>query len=93
MTHAVHEKPRRIFGDDCEECVERAKTLPGLGYLDEFNIRALADLAAEVEADPYGEDTPQKSFGASYADMKAVENLRLAGRLVFRSGITEGVCL
>ena len=91
MTHAVHEKPRRIFGDDCEECVERAKTLPGLGYLDEFNIKRLAVLAAEVEADPYGEDTPQLSFGASYADMKAVDNLRLAARIVFRSGINPEV--
>ena len=92
MSHGHHDLPRRIFGDDCEECVERAKTLPGLGYLDDSNIRKLADLAAEVRANPYGEDTPQLSFGASYADMKAVDNLRLAARIVFRSGITEEVC-
>ena len=91
MTHAVHQSPRRIFGDDCEECVERAKTLPGLGYLDDSNIRKLGDLAVEVRANLYGEDTPQESFGASRADMKAVDNLRQAARIVFASGISEEV--
>ena len=91
MTHAVHQSPRRIFGDDCEECVERAMTVQGLSGLDPDNIRKLADLAVEVRADPYGEDTPQKSFGASRADMRAVHNLRQAARVVFASGISEEV--
>ncbi len=91
MSHAYHHEPRRIFGDDCEECVKRASTIRGLASLDPENIRKLADLAAEVKADPYGEDTPQASFDASYTDMKAVDNLRLAARIVFKSGITEEV--
>ncbi len=91
MSHGAHQSPRRIFGDDCEECVERAKTVQGLAALDDFNIVKLGDLAAEVRADPYGADTPQKSFGASRADMRAVHNLRQAARVVFASGISEEV--
>ena len=89
MSHGPHELPRRILGDDCDECVERSQRIEGLAALDDHNLRKLSELAAEVVADPYGEDTPQTSFGASRADMKAVDNLRLAARLTYRSGITE----
>jgi hypothetical protein len=91
MSHEYHEKPRRILGDDCEECVGRAQTIERLRFLDDGRLHKLADLAAEVRADPYGEDTPQASFGASHADMKAVGNLRLAARIVYKSGITEEI--
>jgi len=56
--------------------------------LDTQNKQKLARLAQEVVADPYGADTPQESFGASRADMKAVDLLRMAARLTFESGIT-----
>ena len=88
MSHGYHRKPRRIFGDDCEECVERASTIAGLAGLDSINIVKLGDLAAELKEiwriDP-------REVGVSYADEKAVENLRLAARIVFASGITEKV--
>ena len=91
MSHGPHELPRRVLGDDCHECRSRANDLYGLSQLDDTNIAKLADLAAEVRADPYGEATPQKSFGASRADMRAVHNLRLAARIVFASGISKEV--
>jgi hypothetical protein len=91
MSHGYHKKPRRVLGDDCKECVSRAQTIRGLVVLDPENLAKLAALAAEVKADPYGEDTPQASFGASYADMKAVDNLRSAARIVFASGITKEI--
>ncbi len=86
MTHGHHDKPRRIFGDDCEECVERASTIAGLAELDKSNIVKLGHLAAELSEIHY-----VAAAEVSYADEKAVENLRLAARIVFRSGITEEV--
>lgn len=91
MSHALHEGVRRVLGDDCEECVARSKDLNGLSRIDTDRLRKLAELATEIKADPYGADTPQASFGASYADRKAVETLRLAGRIVYRSGIDPDV--
>ncbi len=91
MSHEFHELPRRIFGDDCEECVERASTIAGLGALDSTNIRKLASLAVETKAGNYSGDLGDSPSGSSRADMKAVDNLRLAARIVFRSGITEEV--
>ena len=89
MTHGPHIKQRRIFGDDCEECVERANSIPRMvSGLDATNKRRLARLAQEVVADPYGADTPQESFGASRADIKAVDLLRMAARLTFETGIS-----
>jgi hypothetical protein len=85
MSHAVHELPRRIFGDDCEECVERASTIRGLTALDGHNIVKLGDLAREI----YRSGGKVVPAGVSFADEQAVENLRLAGRVVFASGITE----
>lgn len=92
MSHSPHLLPRRILGDDCEECVSRAMDLNGLSQLDDTNIEKLADLAAEkmVINGGLGLVRPQE-IGASYADMKAVETLRLAARIVYRSGITEEV--
>ena len=90
MTHGYHDLPRRIFGDDCEECVSRASTIEGLAALDSSNIKKLGDLALEVHANPGSEDEPQE-LGDSYADLKAVENLRLAARIVFASGIDSEV--
>ena len=87
MSHGYHDLPRRIFGDDCEECVERASTIPGLAELDSTNIVKLGDLAAELSI----ERIDRREAGVSYADEKAVENLRLAARIVFASGITEEV--
>ncbi len=92
MTHGHHDLPRRIFGDDCEECVERSSSIAGLAELDSTNIVKLGDLAAEMHRArrstiPLGRVVSK----LSYADQKAVENLRLAGRLVFASGITKEV--
>jgi hypothetical protein len=86
MSHAVHELPRRIFGDDCKECVGRASTIEGLAALDGSNIKKLGDLAAELQTRIWERDPP-----VSFADEQAVENLRLAARIVFASGITEEV--
>lgn len=87
MSHAAHQLPRRIFGDDCEECVGRASTIPRLSELDGHNIKKLGDLAAEL----HEEKIDRREAGVSYADEQAVENLRLAARIVFASGITEEV--
>ena len=88
MTHGHHDKPRRILGDDCDECVGRSKNIEGLVRLDPFNIHKLARLAAELHGrGPI--DTPPPGF--SHADIRAIDNLRLAGRLVFASGITSEV--
>ncbi len=94
MTHGHHDLPRRIFGDDCEECVERSSSIAGLAELDSTNIAKLGDLAAELSAMKRSgkwDDVHYMAAEVSYADEKAVENLRLAGRIVFRSGITERV--
>lgn len=87
MSHGHHDLPRRIFGDDCEECVSRALTIPGLAELDSSNIVKLGDLAAELSE----ERIDRREAGVSFADEKAVENLRLAARIVFASGISEEV--
>ena len=85
MSHSPHLLPRRILGDDCEECVSRAGTLNGLSQLDDTNLAKLADLA--VEKHTASSLLRPQELGASYADMKAVETLRLAARIVDRSGI------
>lgn len=86
MSHAIHKLPRRILGDDCEECVERSKDIARLSSLDSSNIVKLGDLAKEMTL--HRGDWPPE---VSYADARAVENLRLAARIVFASGITEEV--
>lgn len=91
MTHAIHQTPRRIFGDDCDECVERASSIPRmLSGLDSSNKRTLGALAAELHTRAKNGDL-SKPDNVSWADLKAVENLRFAARLVFASGITEEV--
>ena len=91
MTHAVHQTPRRIFGDDCNECVERANSIPRmLSGLDSSNKRRLGVLATELHTRVENGDL-SKPDDVSRADLKAVDNLRTAARLVFASGITEKV--
>ena len=90
MVHSAHQLPRRIFGDDCDECVQRASTIEGLQWLDSQNIIRLGDLAAEIGVDATDMEF-SKPDDASWADMKAVDNLRFAARIVFASGITEEV--
>ena len=87
MTHAPHQGTRRVLGDDCDECVARANDLNGLSQLDGHSLRELANLAAQAS----GKYADPKTFGASHADMKAVETLRLAARIVYRSGIDPDV--
>ncbi len=89
MTHAVHQGTRRVLGDDCDECLSRAGTLNGLSELDSGNLKELAELAQEIHDHP-GLLRPQ-DLGASYADRNAVETLRLAARITFRSGISQAV--
>jgi len=60
-----------------------------LSQLDDKNIAKLADLAAEKQA--MTNLVRPQDIGASYADMRAINTLRLAARIVFRSGITEEV--
>lgn len=89
MSHGPHLRTRRVLGDDCEECLDRASNgLNGLSQLDNGNLRELAAIAREKSNDPFGIERPQ-AIGASFADMKAVETLRLAARIVYRSEITE----
>ncbi len=89
-THGHHDGVRRVFGDDCKTCVARATGgLEGLSHLDGPNLQELATLAAEKMA-THGLTRPQE-IGASYSDMKAVETLRLAGRIVYRSGLDPDV--
>jgi hypothetical protein len=57
-----------------------------LAELDSSNIVKLGDLAAELQTREWDRIPP-----TSFADEKAVENLRLAARIVFDSGITEEV--
>lgn len=82
MTHAYHQLPRVVLGDDCEECRRRASDIEGLASLDAGNLRLLGELANDLAV---GRPRPD----ASTADMRAVENLRLAARIVYESGITE----
>ncbi len=86
MTHGRHQGRHQIFADDCEECIERASTIAGLASLDAKNIKKLGDLAFESRL-LSGVATPPMSL----ADAKAIENLRLAARIVFASKITEEV--
>lgn len=87
--HAPHQLPRRVLGDDCDECVKRSNSIEGLASLDDGNLRKLSELASEQHA--YGAGGMADRFGASNADMNAVENLRLAARIVYRSGISSDV--
>ena len=90
MSHDVHQGIRRVLGDDCGECVARANSgLRGLANLDDNNLRRLAELAEDEKGHPNWQQPME--LGASYADMRAVDTLRLAARLVFRSRITEEV--
>lgn len=83
MSHALHKLPRVIFGDDCEECRERAASIKRLSALDSMNLRKLGALANS------GYENGVLPAEASIADEQAVENLRLAARIVFASGIRE----
>lgn len=85
MSHGPHEGTRRVLGDDCEECLGRATTLNGLAQLDEGNLQKLAELAADKKR--LGFIVRPSQLGASYADMRAIETLRLMARIVDKSGI------
>lgn len=85
LMHAPHEGPGRVLYDNCDECVARAiGGLDGLSHLDNGNLKELAKIAVEKMSHPR---LVRPLEGCSYADMKAVETLRLASRLVERSGI------
>lgn len=79
--HDRHVLPRRVLGDDCAECRSRAETIEGLAHLDPHNLAKLAWLAQQAKTD--------RPVDASDADMRAVDNLRLAARIVYASGISE----
>ncbi len=77
MSHRYHGDLRGIvLRDGCDECEGRAATLIGI---DDGNLRLLGVLAQK--------SAPEMGF----ADHKAVDTLRLFGRIVFRSEITEEV--
>lgn len=87
MSHVYHELPRVVLGDDCEACLRRAKTIEGLAGLDTQNLQTLAGLAYVMNLGPEGGF--YDSAKVSDSDRRAVDNLRLAARIVFASGITE----
>ncbi len=90
MSHSVHQLPRRIFGDDCEKCVERASSIPRMiSGLDAQNKLKLGALATEVYRDHI--DFHNKPDDISWADLRAVDTLRMAARLVFATGISDKV--
>ena len=81
MSHAIHHLPRRVFGDDCEECVHRATSgLDGLLLLDPDNLEELFVLAAELQT---LEEIPDD---ASEADVIAVRTLQKAAMVFDRAG-------
>ena len=81
MSHAVHQLPRRVFGDDCEECVYRAKNgIDGLLQLDPDHLGELFKLAAEMST---LEEIPDD---ASEADVIAVRSLQRAAMVFDRAG-------
>jgi hypothetical protein len=82
MSHRYHgDLVGLVLRDGCEECEERADSILGLTALDSTNIRRIATMA-RMKPDE----------GMSLADDRAVSWLRLAGRIVFASGITEEEC-
>lgn len=89
MSHAPHVSPYRVLSDYCDECFDRSSTLEGLAELDTDNIRELAALAAEKFDMP--DVLRPTQLGASYNDMRAVEVLLLAERIVNKSRIKEWV--
>jgi hypothetical protein len=82
MSHAYHELPRLIFGDDCEECVDRCRSIDGIASLDEENLVELGDMVKAL-----GAHYDLRPTGWSYADVKACETLAYAARIVFASGL------
>lgn len=90
MSHGPHQGTRRVLGDDCDECVSRSKDLNGMSQIDDSKLKELAKLAGEIHAFGTG-GSPLSRFGASFADINAVETLRLMARIVYRSGITQEV--
>lgn len=89
MMHAIHERPRVVFGDECNECVSRSYSIEGLAQLDEENLAKLGALAAQAAQLRRRWGGSMRPLGASYSDMRAIETLRLAARVVYGSGITE----
>ena len=86
MSHAYHGNLNgTVLKDGCDECEARVK-LPGMSSLDDANLQRLAVLATRDHVIPL--TTPE----ISHAEIVAIENLRLMGRIVFASGITEKVC-
>jgi len=104
MSHEPHEGKGIILFDSCEECVSRAARIDGLFELDALNLNKLARLATQQRIDQLnagirraaGVQVPPGSSDdnpdLSHADRKAIENLRAAGRLTFRSGISPEAC-
>lgn len=85
MSHDYHGDLKGVvLRDGCEECEDRASRLDGLASLDDHDLWTLANMA---HLERLG--TP---LTLSNADHRAIDNLRLMGRIVFRSGITEEVC-
>lgn len=89
MSHGPHQGTYTVLEDDCEECIGRAGDLNGLSQLDDNNLQELARLAT-LQFELPNIMRPSE-IGASYLDIRAVETLRLAARLVYRSGISEQV--
>lgn len=82
MSHDPHDHLKGIvLFDGCFECESRAgKGLDGLFELDESSLRILAT---------YSGPGQRESSVLSYADRKAIDTLRAAGRVVFRSELRE----
>lgn len=84
MTHRYHgDLVGIVLYDGCDECEARARDWGWMSAIDNNNLKTLAQLA---------EFGPDKTEVMSWADRKAIDNLRYMGRVVFASGITEEVC-
>lgn len=80
MSHSLHDGAGLVLFDGCEECRIRSGSIVRLSELDDTNLKRLASLARHRPPE----------MGAN--DRRAVEALRLGGRIVFASGITEEEC-
>jgi len=98
VSHVYHGDLRGIlFREGCEECEARVNEgIYGLFHLDFENLVKLARLATEQKLVSTDERKsrrlPTENPDLSYLDKKAIEYLRAAGRLTFRSGISQEVC-
>ena len=80
--HVYHEEIGPILKDKCPRCLEHAQTLT------EMDPERVARLIDEWRADQEG----QIDRRLTETERHAIERIRMWGRVVFASGITEEEC-